>query len=302
MRNTILLTILFLLSATYSIKAQDLLSLIEEESDSVTTQYAEASFKTTRVVNSLSLENTSEGVLDFKISHRFGELSDGAYELFGLDQASMRIGLDYGVTERLMIGVGRSTYQKTYDGFLKYKILRQSSGAKKMPISLQWVSNMSINTLKLAEDSPREDKFTHRLTYVHQMLIGRKFSEGTTVQLMPTLVHRNLVDTKEEENDVLAFGVAGRQKLTKRISLNAEYYYVLPDQLLEDRYFNSVSMGFDIETGGHVFSLHVTNSEPMIEKGFITETTGDWFDGNIRFGFNISRVFTIKKPKEFRKK
>jgi hypothetical protein len=281
-------------SFNHSVFAQDdLLSLIEDEKR--TTEFTKASFKTSRVINSQSLENTAAGVLDLKISHRFGPLNGGAYELFGLDAATIRIGLDYGITDHLMVGVGRSSVQKTYDGFLKYKLLRQSSGARNMPVSVLWFSSIALNSLKW-QDTERENYFSSRLAYTHQLILGRKFNEGFTLQLMPTVVHRNLIATPEEKHDVLAMGVALRQKLTRRLAINAEYYYVLPDQI-DKRFKNSLAVGFDIETGGHVFQLHFTNSTAMIEKGFITETDGDWLDGDIRFGFNISRVFTIKQSK-----
>lgn len=280
----------------------DLLSLLGEES---TTEYATASFKTNRVINGHSIENTAAGVLDFKISHRFSPVRNGIYDIFGLDGATIRFGLDYGITDRLMIGIGRSTKEKIIDGFAKYKILRQSSGKNTMPFTLSYLVDAQIKTVKFS-DPDRENFFSSRLYYTHQLLIGRKFNEYLTLQLMPTLVHRNLVLSRAEKNDVFALGAAGRIKLTKRVTLNAEYYYVPPDQI-SPGYTNVLSIGFDIETGGHVFQLHFTNSADMTYKGFITETTEDWFfkgaDGKtlsgIRFGFNISRVFTIVKPKGF---
>ncbi len=287
-----------LLATTGWAQEEDLLGLIEEEQPEK--EFEQASFKTTRIVNAHSIENTHSGVLDFKISHRFGMINTGAYEFFGLDQATIRLGLDYGISERLMVGIGRSSWNKTIDGFAKYKILRQTTKAsqKQMPISLTWFSGMYVNTLKWA-DPDRDNKESSRLDYAHQLLIARKFSEGFTAQLMPSLVHRNLVPTKDENNDVFAIGAAVRQKVTKRVSVNAEYFYVLPDQI-PDTYENSLSLGVDIETGGHVFQLHITNSTPMTENGYIPQTTGDFFDGDIHFGFNVSRVFTIVKPKEFR--
>lgn len=268
----------------------DLLSLIEVEEEDSGQDYVKAGFKTTRVINSHSFENTAGGVLDMKISHRFGTLNSGAYNLWGLDNATIRLGLDYGITDRLMVGFGRSSVGKTYDGFIKYKFLWQTADGK-MPVSAALVSTMAIETLRWA-DPDRRNFFTSRLFYSHQLIVGRKFSDNFSLQLMPTIVHRNIVPTAQDTHDVLAFGIAGRQKLTKRMAINVEYYYVLPEQLNE-MFRNSLSIGFDIETGGHVFQLHFTNSTAMIEKGYITETTGNWFDGDIHFGFNISRVFTI---------
>jgi hypothetical protein len=264
--------------------------------------YTNASFKTSRVVNAHSLENTAHGVLDFKINHRFGMFSSGAENAFGLDgPATIRLGLDYGITDRLMIGLGRSNYQKTVDGFLKYKVLRQCDEGCKMPLTVAIVAAMSANTQKASEvpwyGEGRTDYYTHRLSYSFQAIVGRKFSESFSLQLMPGLVHRNLVALKSEKNDLMNVGAAGRYKLTKRLAFNAEYFYVLPDQGPRDIYTNSLSMGFDIETGGHVFQLHFTNSPGMFERSYITETTGDFFKGDIMFGFNISRVFTIHDPK-----
>lgn len=266
----------------------DLLALLGEEE---VTEHIYATFKTNRIINLHSVENTAKGVLDIKISHRFGFLSGGFSELFGLDQASIRIGGDYGVTDRLMVGLGRSSFEKTYDGFLKYKLLKQSKGAKTMPITASFLASTAIKTIPF-QDPDRENYFSSRMYYVLQGLIGRKFNESLSLQLSPTVVHRNLVRTSSEANDVYSLGVGGRMKLNKRTSFNAEYIYVLPNQLAPG-YRNSLSIGFDIETGGHVFQLHFTNSTSMIEKGFITETTGNWFDGDVHFGFNVSRVFTV---------
>ncbi len=272
---------------------QDLLSLLGREE---TTEYAAASFKTNRVINLHSLENTSSGVLDAKISHRFGFLNRGVYDLFGLDESTVRIGLDYGISDLWTIGMGRSSFDKTYDAFIKYKLIRQSSGLRNNPITLALLGTAAIQTLEWANPK-RDNLFSSRLYYVGQIIIGRKFSNSFSLQLSPTLVHRNLVRTTEEENDVMALGIGGRIKLSKRLSLNTEYIYV-PSGQLDPKYRNSLSIGFDVETGGHVFQLHFTNSTSMIEKGFIAESVGNWGDGKIHFGFNISRVFTIVKPRE----
>ncbi|MCC6600531.1 MAG: hypothetical protein IT223_07630 [Crocinitomicaceae bacterium] len=271
---------------------KDLLSLVEEEE---AVNYATSAFKSSRIINGHSIENTPEGVLDFRISHRFGFVNSGPYDFFGLDQAFMRLGFDYGITDRLMVGMGHSNFNKVYDSFVKYKILRQSTGKRKMPVSVAWVSSINCNTLKWA-DPERKNFFTSRLSYSHQLLIARKFNENLTLQIMPTLVHRNIVPRPEIRNDVLAVGAGGRYKLTKRLSINAEYFYVLPGQM-DSMFTNSFSVGVDIETGGHVFQLQFTNSTSMVEPGFITETVGHWEKGDIHFGFNISRVFTIKKRK-----
>ncbi len=275
----------------------DLMNLLEKEITSTKdmTFYTTATFKTTRLVNGHSVENVAKGVLDVKISHRFGNLNEGFYELFGLDKATMRIGFDYGITNTLMIGVGRSTYQKTYDAFFKLKILRQSKGKRKMPITLSYLPTIAYRSLKW-EDQTIKNYASSRLSYSHQLIIGRKFSEGTSLQLMPTFIHQNLVTSANDPNDLFAIGIGGRQKISKRISINVEYYYQLEEYKLPGT-TNSLSVGFDIETGGHVFQVHFTNSPGMNERTFIADTKGLWDKGDILFGFNISRVFTIRNKR-----
>jgi hypothetical protein len=271
----------------------DLLSLIGGEEEQT---YTTATFKTTRIINMQSVENAAAGVMDFRISHRFGFINTGAYDLFGLDQALMRIGLEYGVTNRLMVGFGRSNVNKAYDSFLKYKILRQGSGKRNMPISVSYFASAVCNTVHWT-DPNRDNYFSSRMQYTHQLLIARKFNNDLSLQLTPTLVHKNLVPTLQDKNDILAVGFGGRYKLTQRFSVNGEYIYVLPNQITST-YYNSLSLGVDIETGGHVFQLHLTNSTSMLEPGFITESVGQWKNGGIHFGFNVSRVFTVKDKRE----
>ncbi len=287
------LTVSLIVNFTFAQEDElDLLSMLGEEE---TIDYATAAFKTNRVINLHSIENTAGGVLDVKISHRFGFLSGGLYELFGLDGASIRIGADYGITDNITAGFGRSSFEKTLDGFLKWRFLRQSTGKKTMPITVALFSSMAIKTIKW-QNPDRENYFSSRLYYTHQLILGRKFNKSFSFQLSPTVVHRNLVKTKLEKNDVYSLGFATRIKLTKRLAVNSEYIYVLGNQLAPG-YRNSFSLGLDIETGGHVFQLHFTNSTSMIEKGFITETVGEWGNGGVHFGFNVSRVFTVRRPK-----
>ncbi len=277
----------------FRLSAQDLMDLLEEESQ-VEINYTTATFKSTRIINGHSIERMPEGQLDFRIHHRFGTVNSGAYEFFGLDQANMHLSLEYGATDWFMFGIGRGTYQKTVDGFAKFSILRQSTGTINMPVSLSAYGTMAVNSLKWAEPE-RTNYFSSRLTYTFHLLVARKFSERFSLQVTPTVIHKNLVPTELDNNDIFALGAGGRFKITKRISFNSEYFYVFqPDyQSNAGQYHNSFSAGFDLETGGHVFQIMLTNSTPMIEKGFITETTGQWRDGDIHLGFNISRVFSL---------
>jgi len=280
-------------------KAQDLLDELDKTIKPKKT-YSTATFKSTRVINGHSIETISKNHLDFRISHRFGQLNDGAYNFFGLDQATMRMGLEYGLTDMLMVGIGRSTSQKTFDYFAKYKILRQSKEGS--PISV--TAFASVDAISLST-SPQFRFYSNleRLTYTGQLLIARKFGERLSLQLSPTFIHRNKVELDTEPNDIMAVGIGGRLKISKRTSLNAEYFYRLPMSLeagiaTNPNYYNSLSVGFDIETGGHVFQLHFTNSLGMVERQFIAQTEGNWAKGDVHYGFNISRTFSFDKKKK----
>ncbi len=284
---------LFLGLLSPAIQAQDIDDLLSEATSENTEEVIET-FKSTRIVTGHSVERMLEGQLDFRISHRFGTLNSGAYELWGLDQANIHLGLDYGITNWLMVGIGRGTYEKTYDGLLKFSVWRQSKGKKNIPVSLSVLTTAAYNTLKWEEPGtlPAWDRFS----YATQILVARKLNDRISIEINPTYIHRNLVETELDPNDVFSIGGGGRYKLTRRLSVNAEYYYVFPPQndFRSQVTYNPLSIGVDIETGGHVFQLHVSNSLAMIEKGYIAETTGNWLDGDIHFGFNISRVFALK--------
>ncbi len=294
--KTRLLFLLLMISALTSFAQddEDLLGGLEEEKPKK--EYVYNAFKSSRVIMSHSMEMLRPGILDFRILHRFGNVNQGLKELFGLDQATIRLGLDYAITSDLTVGVGRAGYKKELDGFIKYRPIQQAKGPKALPFSLVLVGGSSINTLPW-KDPTRKNYFSSRMSYYGQMILGRKFNESFTLQLMPTIVHQNLVTTAKDPNDLYAAGIGGRIKLSKRISLNCDYYYVVNRNEEIAGFHNPLSVGFDIETGGHVFQLHFTNAIGMNERVFLTETNNDWGDGDIQFGFNISRAFQIKKPK-----
>lgn len=274
---------------------ENLLNL--EDAKNMEKENVSATFKSTRLVVGQSVENVGVGVLDFRISHRFNSIEKGVKDLFGLDGATIRLGLDYGVSKKLTIGLGRSTYDKEIDGYVKYKILHQTID-NQIPITLSYCGNVMLQTMAANIPQGYEYYFKNRLCYSNQLLIARKFNKSFSLQLMPTHIHYNLVDKASEKNDVFALGIGNRMKLSNRVSINAEYYYVLDNLKLQGTR-NSLSIGFDIETGGHVFQLYFTNATGMTDRAFIGKTTGQWNKNGIRFGFNISRVFTIKKPKGF---
>ncbi len=289
-----LLTLLLLVWTKVSAQEEDLLKLIAE--DKPKKELVKNAFKATRVINSQSMEFLSPGTMDFIILHRFGQISEGASNFFGLDQASMRMALDFGLTNNLMVGIGRSTYKKEVDGFFKYAPIRQSTGANSFPATIAIAAGTTLNTLPWS-DPLRQNYFTSRMAYYTQLIIGRKFSDKFSLQLSPTMVHQNLVASSSMSNDAFAAGIGGRYKVSKRIALTWDYSYLLYGVDM-DLYNNPLSIGVDIETGGHVFQLHFSNSTGMNERAFLTETTGSWDKTEIRFGFNLSRMFQIKKKKE----
>lgn len=284
------LLILFILSIGLAAVAQDdLLAGLEEELENKPS-IVEATFKGTRLINGHSVETRKKGAMDFIISHRFGTLDGGFYELFGLDNAQVRFALEYAVSDRLYVGLGRSSFEKTFDGFVKYRLIQQSTGAGAKPVSVTWMSSLTVKTFK---DPVNDLSFTDKLASAHQLLVARKLNSNISVQLMPTWVHKNLIGASDENNDVFALGTGGRVKLNQRVSLNVEYYYQF--QTINNNTKNALAIGFDIETGGHVFQLQFTNATSMVTKGFVSETTNDFFDGEIHFGFNISRTFQLGK-------
>jgi len=285
----ILLVIPFSQMSLYS--QDDLMDMLDDEVEEEI-DYTAYTFKSARIINMHSIEQMKTRELDFRINHRFGTVNSGAYEMFGLDNALINLCFDYGVTDWFMVGFRRGTYQKTYDGSLKFRILRQSKGLKVMPVTLSYYVDMSVNTLKIT-DPNIEDVFSNRLAYTHQLLIARKFSERLSLQLIPSFVHRNLVPDNEE-NDIYAIGIGGRYKFARRLALTFEYFYA-SNTAGDDKYYNPFSIGLDIETGGHVFQIFFTNAQAMVEKAVIAETTGNWLEGNFRFGFNMSRVFAFSK-------
>jgi hypothetical protein len=263
-------------------------------------EYVKYTFKGTRVVNLQSVEKIAPGALQFLIQHRFGPLNGGAYQLYGLDQATIRFGLEYGLSNFMSIGVGRSSYNKNFDGYVKTTLIRQSKGGPgSFPLSILYFGSISLKGTKFDNPDIR-NYFTSRMSYTHQIIIGSKVNENFSFEIVPTYIHKNLVGAAIDPNDFYAIGFGARYRLTKRISLNGEYIYRIPPKNRNApafaNFYNSMSVGFDIETGGHVFQLHLTNSLAMYETAFITETAERWKNGGIHLGFNISRDFVIKKP------
>lgn len=278
--------LLILLLLPMTVLAQDdLLDMLEEDEGP---QYVNSAFKGTHIINGHSTKTKGLGALDFLIYHRFGPVSGGIEEFFGLDEANMRLGFEYGIANGLDLGLGRSTYEKTYDGYLKWKFLRQQIG-KGSPISAVFFTSIAVGTNDVGDVATSD-----RIGYTFELLLSRKFGSNFTFQLMPGMVHLNAVPQAADPHQIYFLGGAFRYKLTPSFALTGEYYYRF-NPLVSVQTYDAVGIGCDIETGGHVFQLHFTNSRPTYEKGFITNTRDDFFNGDIRFGFNISRTFQVKK-------
>lgn len=288
-----LFILLLLAQGTLLAQETNLLDLLGTQAE---TEVVKNAFKSTRVINNHSIESLRKGVLDFRILHRFGPINQGAYTLFGLDQASMRIGLDYGISDNLSVGFGRSTSKKELDGFVKYRLKPQTTGSKAFPVSLVWVSGITRNGLR-EPFTGIDATNSQRIGYYHELVIGRKFNESFSLQIAPMLVHRNFVETYPAPNDMYAIGLGGRLKLTKRVAFTWDFAYAL-NRIPAGYSFNPLSIGFDIETGGHVFQLHFSNATGMNERASLTDNNGAWEDGDIRFGFNLSRVFQVARAKD----
>ncbi|MGY8792676.1 MAG: DUF5777 family beta-barrel protein [Gammaproteobacteria bacterium] len=294
-RTTIRIFIFFLGSISFNLGwSQEDLDALLNELDPLPPQEVIATFKSGKIINLHTVERVAAGNLEMRISHRFGRIDGGAYTLWGIDQATIRIGLDYGVSDKLAIGFGRNSYKKIYDGFFKYSVTKQKKNG--FPISVVAISSIAIKSLRFS-DPGRDNYFRSRLSYVHQLVLARKFTSRLSLEVVPSWVHFNLVSSASDQSDIPVLAAGGRMKVSKRVSINAEYGYRI--QLNDDAanindFYDSFSVGVDIETGGHVFQLQFTNSLPMFEMGFLAQTNDRWSEGGIHFGFNITREFVLK--------
>ncbi len=276
-----------------------------------------ATFKANRVVNAHSCETVKKRTLDFRITHRFSNIieqtdgSGGVHQFYGFDNASdIRFSFDYGITDKLQIGFARSKQMENLDGTFKFKILEQTQ-SNSMPLTLVWYSNGSFTPMKesifyAGADSAwvaGNKKMAHRLAFTHQLIIARKFGSRFSFEVLPTVNYRNLVNAyvnpknnAVEDNLLYAVGFAGRIKVTQRFSIVGDYFYVISKFREKNTvmpYYAPLGLGFEIETGGHVFTVNFTNSSAIIENGYLPYTSDSWKTGAFKLGFNISRVFNI---------
>ncbi len=288
-----LFSLVFLL-ATSKIVAQDLLAEVDKLSIPKK-DYTIATFKGTRVVNFQTIETLSKGTLEVRIAHRFGSFSTGSTNFWGLDgPATIQLRIDYAITDRLMVGVGRASDHKMVDSFIKYRILRQTTDGS-MPISITGLASVNIdsepNSL-LGVDYYQY--FNSRLAYMGTAMVARKFNSKFSLQISPVFIHYNFVQNLTDRNDMFSVVGSARYKFTKRTALTMEYMQrVTPYSVNMSQYHNVLSIGFDIETGGHVFQVFVTNGYSINEVRTIPYTTSNFSNG-MMLGFNLSRVFSTR--------
>ena len=276
-------SIILFISISVSLHSQeDLLGLIDDNPKTIPVM---ATFKATRIVNAQSIEMPKPRILEFVILHRFGSMANGAYDLFGMDEAVIRFDLEYGFSDRLSIGIGRSSLNKTYDIFSKLKIVDQRTGHRSFPISLVLFTKMEIETIM--KDMDMQDRYTYDV----QFLLAKKLNRSLSLQLMPTFIHRNLVETHNDHHDLISLGIGGRIKMTRRTSINFDTFF--PIGRRGETYKQGWGIGYDIETGGHVFQLMVTNARGSFESEYVENASGAFEDLNLYLGFNISRAFYL---------
>lgn len=280
MKKLFVTVCIFLATIAYS--QDDLLKSID--STQVEDSYATATFKALQLVTLQSTKLPAKKEFYFVISHRFGSVKDGLDGFFGLDNATTKLGGIYGITDWLSVSLSRHTLNKMYEIGLKYRLMRQDDN---FPLDIVGYSVWDINTFLDTDQYPGLE-FKHRNIGIQQLLISRKVNKKLSLEVIPSFIHRNLYDPALENDNQFSFGGGGRYKITKRLSVNLEYMYNFDQPSF---YENPLSVGLDIETGGHVFQLLFTNSQSMSESGYLTNAAGNWGKGDFFFGFNIYRVF-----------
>ena len=294
MKPLLLVLLLGMLGARPALSQSDSTLTLDDETADVKTLVTHA-FNSSYVVNGHSTNTLSPGRLNFFISHRFGTFDQGPFNLFGLDDSSIRFGFEYGITNRLTAGLGRSSAGKNYDGFLKYKLLTQShgGGGAAMPVSVVWFSSAAVSSVDWKSKTLNDGRyrFSDYLVYTHQALISRRFSSRLSLQLSPTLVHRNKLRTAGEAHDVYALGLGGRLRVTRKMHVTADYFYAFNNA---PGARNPGAIGIDLVTGGHVFQVYLNNAKGIIEKEFLTNTPGNLGKGQVGIGFTVMRSFVLR--------
>ena len=284
----------FLLLYSLAVQAQesDLFDVFEESTQS---EVVYATFKGTQLINAATNETPGEGVLQFVMAHRFGSFNDDyLYNFFGLDNAQVRMQLDYGVTDRLNIGIGRSSFLKVADGFVKYELLQQQKGNKTVPVSITLHSSTNYRNARYTDGI--DHTMSDRLSYMHQAIIARKWNRKLSTLASPSVVHFNLVPTAQDPNTTAHITLGARYKISNRMALTGESTLLSNREFSSgERYTTPFALGVDIETGGHVFQLHISNTRAMNGPYWMARNPYSASNGGLFLGFNISRVFTVKE-------
>ncbi|MGB1552238.1 MAG: DUF5777 family beta-barrel protein [Schleiferiaceae bacterium] len=284
----------FLLLCSLAVQAQesDLFVVFEESTQS---EVVYATFKGTQLINAYTNETPGEGVLQFLMAHRFGSFNDDyLYNFFGLDNAQVRMQLDYGVTDRLNIGIGRSSFLKVADGFVKYQLLQQQKGTKTVPVSITLHSSTNYRNARYTDGI--DHAMSDRLSYMHQAIIARKWNRKLSTLVSPSVVHFNLVPTAQDPNTTAHITLGARYKISNRMALTGESTLLSNREFSSgERYTTPFALGVDIETGGHVFQLHISNTRAMNGPYWMARNPYSASNGGLFLGFNISRVFTVKE-------
>ena len=297
----IYLLLILLFSTLVSYSQDDLLEALKQEQDTLKPEKISYTFKAIKLINANTIETTKKKTLDFRITHRFGNMkigeAEGQHTLWGIENASnIRFSFDYGVTDKLSIGIGRSKVSEHIDGNVKYRFLEQK--VKGLPISAAYFTNAAFSAIANIPGN----EFANRWSYTHQLIIASKITRGISLEILPTLVHRNYIYTQVinaengaiDKHDLFALGFAGRFKLSNRFALVADYFIPFSDfRTSSNGYYHPLGIGMEIETGGHVFHVNYTNSAGIIENDYIPSTTSSWGNGEYKSGFNISRVFSF---------
>lgn len=276
------LLFLSVFSSVFAFAQEDLLKDIDTVKTNTDT--SQPAFKALQIVTGQSTKLAAKKEWYMVVAHRFGDVSAGFKDFFGLDNASTKLGVIYGVTDAISLSLSRETNMKTFEGGIKYRLVKQN---ETFPVDVVGYHVMGANTA-LDKDTYPHLRFSDRLSYLTQALISRRFSEKFSLQLTPSYVHKNLYEPGVEDKNQFLAGLGGRYKISKRISVNAEYFVNFDNHSF---YKNPLSLGVDIETGGHVFQLLFTNSQINSDIGYLTNASGNWGKGHIFFGFNLYRVF-----------
>lgn len=257
-------------------------------------------FEGTRGLSNHSTEMLYKRNMEFRVSHKFGDFAGsngGLQNFYGLDNlADVRIAFEYGITNNINVGLGRSkgVNERTgvVDMFGKMRLMQQEKNGK--PLSITYVSSMAFSYKEASKDSTSSNYYqsaTERLIFTNQVILARKFSDRFSLQLNAGYHHRNLV-TYNDVNGMLFTGGLARFRFTKTLGLIAEYNHVW-NRTGNTEQTNPLAFGFEILTGGHNFTLVVSNHKGINENIFLSNTTSDWSKGQWRIGFTINRRFKL---------